>query len=155
MKLYRAAKDDYVDTGYSFAESLDTAREYLGNPGFGGARLFVADVQTKAAQVLDLTGMGTDEVAKQLGVRHPGAIGVDEWLPRSPNVLETIRSRGFLWAKVDESFPAGTTTWIWTGTFDDDEPVLEEALATGGKRRHARPRAGLGKLAREVKGMLR
>ena len=29
MKLYRAAKDDYVDTGYSFAESLDTAREYF------------------------------------------------------------------------------------------------------------------------------
>ena len=152
MKLYRAAKDDYVDTGYSFAETLDAAREYLNNPGFGGARLFVSDVKVKKSQVLDLTGMDTTEVAETLGVSDPGAIGVDEWLPRDPEILDVIRGRGFRWAKVDESFPSGTTTWIWTGTFDDDEPELVE-VSSGGKRRHAK--TSLSSLNRSVRGLLR
>lgn len=42
MRLFRSADDDYVDTGYSFATSLEAAEAYCKNPGFGGQRIFFA-----------------------------------------------------------------------------------------------------------------
>lgn len=124
--LWRAAQDDYVDTGYSFAESRQTAEAYLDNPGFGGARIYIATIETEDDQVIDLTDKDTGDVADMLDVQHPGAIGLDEWLPRSPRVLDSLRERGYLWARVAESYPAESTTWIWLGTGADDEPELAE-----------------------------
>jgi hypothetical protein len=128
MRLYRAAADDYVDTGYSFAETRESAEAYLDNPGFGGPNLYRADVHPNADELLDLTDpdLTVRRVARRLGFTDPGAIGIDEWIPRDPDVLAAIRARGFLWALVTESFPASTVTWIWCGTFDDDEPVLKK-----------------------------
>lgn len=134
MKLWRAANDDYVDTGYSFAEKRSTAEAYLDNPGFGGANIYRADVEIDDDQVLDFTGKSMDEVAEELGVQHPGAIGVDEWIPRSPKIMDALREAGALWVKVDESFPPDTVTWIWVGTGLDDEPELELAAQKGSSR---------------------
>lgn len=126
-QLWRAAKDDYVDTGYSFAESKGTARAYLENPGFGGALIFKAIVKVDPASVLDLRGWTLEQARELAGVpSSKGAIGVDEWLPREPGAQEAFRALGYLWALVSESFPEETTTWIWIGTGADEEPVLEE-----------------------------
>ena len=124
--LFRAAKDDYVDQGYSFATSRAIAEAYLDNPGFGGTKIFRARVVYEADQLIDLTGVSVGKLAKELGLGHPGAIGVDEWIPRTPKALDALRDMGFLWALVLESFPEETTTWIWCGTGADEEPSLEE-----------------------------
>lgn len=120
--LYRAADDDYLDTGYSFAETLETAREYLDNPGFGGATLYTVEA---TGEVLDLRGMTVAAVADRFGMADPGAIGVDEWIPRTQSALTQAQDEGYSWILVDESFPVSTTTWIWCGTFDN-EPELTE-----------------------------
>jgi hypothetical protein len=124
--LFRAAKDDYVDTGYSFATSRAVAEAYLDNPGFGGDKIYRARVTYNESDVIDLTNASVGALAKELGMGHPGAIGVDEWIPRTPQALDALRGMGFLWALVAESFPEETTTWIWCGTGADDEPEMEE-----------------------------
>ena len=58
----------------------------------------------------------------------PGAIGLDEWLPRTPDAIDALRAAGHLWAIVAESYPRGTRTWIWLGTGTDDEPELGEIV---------------------------
>lgn len=123
--LWRAANDDYVDTGYSFAERRSIAEAYLDNPGFGGANIYRARCEIIEDQVLDLTDSSVDDVVRLFDIQHPGAIGLDEWLPRTPRVLDGLREKGNLWVIVAESFPPNTTTWIWVGTGADDEPVLE------------------------------
>ncbi len=129
-KLWRAAKDDYVDTGYSFAEDEETACAYLDNPGFGGAAIWKTRVKYAEDQVLDLTECTLEQARRKADVPSSrGAIGIDEWLPREPGVQQAFREQGYLWALVAESFPEDTTTWIWLGTFDDDEPELEEVEA--------------------------
>jgi hypothetical protein len=125
--LFRVASDDYVDQGKSFAEEQDTANEYLDNPGFGGSTVYSAEVSYDPGEVLDLTGYSVAEAAEELGLNNPGAIGVDEWLPRTQKALDEASSRGYHWAKVSESFPRGTTTWIYIGGGSTDEPELSEA----------------------------
>jgi hypothetical protein len=125
--LYRAADEDYVDTGYSFAETRSIAEAYLDNPGFGGCVVFKARVDYRPDEVIDLTRTTVARAAKRVGHPDPGAIGIDEWLPRTPDALTALREQGFLWALVAESFPHDTTTWIWLGTGLDEEPELVEA----------------------------
>ena len=122
--LWRAANDDYVSQGYSFAESREIAELYLDNPGFGGDKLWQAVAQFKRSQVIDLTDADTAEVAARLDMEDPGAIGLDEWLPRDQDAIDKLREEGFLWVLVRESYPEKATTWIWIGTFYDDEPEL-------------------------------
>jgi hypothetical protein len=122
--LYRAADSDYIQQGTCFADSREAAEEYLANPGYGGSTIWVADAQ---GETLDLRGMSTSAVASLLGLPTPGAIGVDEWLPSLPSTLAAARATGALWALVDESYPEDTTTWIWLGTSDDDDPELTRA----------------------------
>lgn len=123
--LWRAANDDYVNTGYSFAESRWISELYMDIPGFGGSHLYRCKVTVDPETVLDLTKSSASEVAESLGTYDPGAIGLEEWIPRSPAVMDALREQGYLWALVLESYPENTTTWIWIGTFDDDEPELE------------------------------
>jgi hypothetical protein len=129
--LYRAAADDSIGTGTSFAESRATAGGYRSNPGFGGTRIYSAEIE--ACDVLDLRGMTVADAAEMLGQGDPGAIGIDEWLPRDVDALATARATGALWALVDESYPRDTTTWIWLGTSDDycegREPELVEVAS--------------------------
>jgi hypothetical protein len=124
--LYRAANDDYVNQGFSFATNRTTAEAYLDNPGFGGASIFRCRIDVPEEQVIDLTNWSVRKLAKNLGFNDPGAIGLDEWLPRTPSALDTLREKGYLWALVAESFPHETTTWIWLGTSEDNEPELIE-----------------------------
>jgi hypothetical protein len=125
MKLYRAAEDDIIVDCASFATSLEVARSYLDNPGFGGRNLYVADVEIDPETVLDLYG-ASDPVAKIMevtGHEHPGAIGADEWVPR---ISYDLRDAGYQWVRVRESFPADSETWIFVGDDDPDMEIVEE-----------------------------
>jgi len=123
--LWRAAKDDYIEQGISFAPKKSTARAYLDNPGYGGATLYKTSVDLAKQPVLDMTGWKWSDVRRHLNVKTPSDIGIDEWLPRDPEMLDRIRTLGYFWALVDESYPRGEVTWIWCGNYDDDEPELE------------------------------
>lgn len=120
MKLYRAADDDIITDTASFAETLETARAYLSNPGFGGRSLWVAEVDPQ--NVLDLTTEDdpVQALADAIDARHPGAIGADEWVH---HVAGEIAAAGYEWVRVCESYPADTITWIWVG---GDEPEMVE-----------------------------
>lgn len=124
--LWRAADDDVVMQGTAFAETEEIARAYLGgaNPGFGGDYLYYTNIQPLGSQVLDWRGKSTRSLARKLGLSDPGAIGVDEWVPRSPSACDALAALGYLWLIVDESYPEGTSTWLWLG----DSSVLEPEL---------------------------
>lgn len=119
--LYRAADDDIVTDSASFSESLDAAKEYLNNPGFGGRTLWKTKVKVNPAVVLDLVDEDdpTTVLAKAVGLSHPGAIGADEWAPR---IASEIADAGYEWVRVKESYPVDSITWIWVGG-DDPEMV--------------------------------
>lgn len=123
--LWRAANDDYVEQGTSFTPKRSVARLYLDNPGYGGGSLYKTSVDLAKQPALDMTGWSWSDVRKYLGVDVPSGIGIDAWLPRDPKMLDAIRTLGYLWARVDESYPEGTVTWIWCGNIDDDAPELE------------------------------
>ena len=122
MRLYRASNDDYVDEGYSFAESPEIAALYTNNPGFGGASIWVTTSAVRRSDAVNLRRETSSCLAYALDLSDPGAINVDEWLPRSYDVREALRRIGYKWAIVRESYPEDSSTWIWLG--GDDEPEL-------------------------------
>lgn len=124
MRLYRAAKDDIIVDTASFAESIEAARFYLDNLGFGGGRLFRADVDP--GNVLDVVDERhpTRAIARAIGQSDPGAIGADEYAPR---VSYELQDAGYDWVRVRESFPEDTITWIWVGP-SEREPEIEEIV---------------------------
>lgn len=121
ITLYRAADDDIVTDSASFSESLDAAKEYLNNPGFGGRSLWKTKVKVDPAKVLDLVDEDdpTTALAEAVNERHPGAIGADEWAPR---IASEIADAGYEWVRVKESHPVDSITWIWVG---GDDPEME------------------------------
>jgi len=123
--LYRAANDDYLEQGISFAENKSTAKQYQNNPGFGGKNIFEYRVAAEPEEILDLTNTTTRKAARTLNQADPGAIGIDEWLPRNSDALDEAANQGFRFIKVRESFPENTTTWIWTGLGDEPFSVAQ------------------------------
>jgi len=81
--LWRAANDDYVDTGYSFAEKRSIAEAYLDNPGFGGANIYRTKIEVDDDVVLDLTEKSTLNLTQ----RHAGKPGAVE------RAAEALRKR--------------------------------------------------------------
>jgi len=124
IRLFRAADDDYIQQGTSFSEDIDAARAYIDNPGFGGRNVYHTVIAPLEREVLDLRGMSAKEAASRLGMKNPGAIGVDEWLPRTPSAFDKARELGYKWAIVDESYPVQSTTWQYLGKITDEEPNL-------------------------------
>ena len=124
MRLWRAAKDDHVSDSASFATDRGTAEAYLSNGGFGGTRMYYADVDPD--DVLDLTSDNAmPELLAAIDSDHDyGAIGVDELVPR---LAGRLADAGYQWVKVRESYPADTTTWIYVGGAMGDEPELTQA----------------------------
>jgi hypothetical protein len=65
-------------------------------------------------------------IEAEYGVKEPVGIGIDEWIPQNSDIQEALKERGIRWAKVRESFPENTTTWIYIGGSkeEQEEPVL-------------------------------
>lgn len=128
VTLWRAAQDDYVSDATSFARRREDAEAYLDNPGFGGANLFHTRVRTTGDAVLNLYDErdAVTLLADRFDLQHPGAIGVDEWIPRDVRLQDALREAGYDWVVVRESFPEGAETWIWIGP-SEREPELEQA----------------------------
>lgn len=124
VTLYRAADDDIIVGSASFATDIDAARAYLDNPGFGGRNLYRAEVEMDEAKVLDLFDMDHEAAVEAIcaltDLSAPGAIGVDEWVPR---ICYQLRDAGIEWVRVRESHPEDTETWIFVGS---DDPEMEE-----------------------------
>ena len=121
-RLWRAADDDYIDAeSASFACDRGVAEAYMANGGFGGRRLWYADVDL--VDMLDLTG--DDAMSDLMAIlgrdRDFGAIGVDELVPR---VAAQLCDAGYQWVRVRESYPADTITYIYVGGVLGDEPEL-------------------------------
>lgn len=125
ITLWRAADDDYVTDAASFARNRADAETYFDNPGYGGSLLWQTQVQVDPDLVLNLYEEQdpVSFVAELLDVHHPGAIGIEEWIPMTVEVQEGLRDAGYEWVVVRDSFPQGAETWLWIGSFED-EPVL-------------------------------
>lgn len=133
VTLWRAADDDYVPDAASFARRRVDAEAYFDNRGFGGAELWKARVRTSEARVLNLYAERdpVSFVVELLGIgHHPGAIGIEEWIPMRPEVQAGLHDAGYDWVIVLDSFPEGAETWLWIGPFER-EPELEMVPRTG------------------------
>lgn len=122
--LYRAADDGIIVGSASFSASREAAEAYLDNPGFGGSRLWCAEVEIDTDTLLDLYDMDTQEAIEAIrgltGLPHPGAIGADEWVPR---IADSLQVAGIEWVRVRESHPTDSETYIFVGS---DDPELDE-----------------------------
>jgi hypothetical protein len=58
---------------------------------------------------------------------NPGAINIEEWIPRDPDLQTVLREDGYDWVVVRDSFPEGAETWLWIGPFSR-EPELKRSL---------------------------
>lgn len=127
VTLYRAAAAETLAADCTaFAAELEAARAYLDNPGYGGAALYRAHIETDTAAILDLSAE-RDPVAtlvERCGCAHPGAIGADEWIPSDVALQDALRAEGIDWVIVRESYPAESVTWLWIGPFER-EPDLQ------------------------------
>lgn len=109
-------------------EYVRDAESYFDNPGFGGAVLWRARVNVSENKILNLyeerdpVGLLSDDY----DIQNPGAINIEEWIPRDPELQELLRNDGYDWVIVRDSFPEGAETWLWIGPFER-EPELEEA----------------------------
>lgn len=125
--LWRAADDDIVVDTASFSVSREAAELYLDNPGFGGAKLWTAKVSIEESQLLDLYDLADDAafaaICDLTGLTHPGAIGVDEWVPR---ISYELRDAGIAWVRVRESYPVDSETWIFVGQDDPEMTLADE-----------------------------
>ena len=135
ITLYRAADDDYLPDGASFARSKEDAEAYLDNGNFGGSTLYSAEVKPK--NVLDLYDLSSSKALQTLcnavGVEHPGAIGAEEF---APMIAGRIRAAGFDWVRVRDSFPEDCETWQFYG---GDEPELVEVVLGNPRARYVNP----------------
>lgn len=122
MKLYRAADDDVIVGSASFSEDLEAAELYMDNPGYGGSTLYQVEIDPDDYRILDLTDCDDEHqaVMDAVGIdQHPGAIGVDEWVPQIAHRL----SEDYDFVRVRESYPADSITWIFLGDFLDMEEI--------------------------------
>lgn len=123
--LWRAAEDDYIPDAAAFSAERAVAEAYMHNRGFGGPLLYRAIVRYDPMVVLNLYDLEDPlgEVASMTGLRRPGALGVEEWIPMDPEVQTRLHDLGFDWVVVRDSFPDGAETWLWIGDFEH-EPRL-------------------------------
>lgn len=123
--LYRAADDDYLSDCASFAAYRSDAEAYLDNPGFGGSRIWVTEVEIDDDAVLDIRSSRDDAQVQALldaieSDREPCGATVDAILGE-PAVVEALTSRGYRWVRLTDSYPDDCETWTWLGAGTEPE----------------------------------
>lgn len=112
MILYRAAENDSIMVGYSFAGRRQDAESYLDNPGFGGPILYRCRVTLSG--VIDLTA-GWDALSEAIGEEViPAKWGYHfaRTVTASDVICERLASRGYQWAMIVDDYPEGCITYV-------------------------------------------
>lgn len=116
VTLYRATDDDYPTQPTAFAAEIESAREYLDNPGFGGSTLYRTTVEVDADEVLDVRSERDDAqlaaLVRASGRAHPGAMTADMYAMQ-PSTVEGLVAAGYRWVRIIDTYPVGSETWIW------------------------------------------
>ena len=144
ITLWRAADDDNIVGSASFAAQQESAQAYLDNPGVGGDKFWKAEVEIDESSLLDLHDIDEEEAfTKVLDLidleTHPGAIGLDEWIPR---IADKLQDAGIEWVRVRESFPENTETYIFVGFDDPEMEEIETQFDEEFESKHPRADAG-------------
>lgn len=130
ITLYRAADDDYVMPQTSFAEDREVAEAYLDNLGFGGEKMWTAEIEVDPATVIDFRD-DRPAIVKALGLEDdPGAMSDAEILTRGDYAsrVDRLTERGYAWAIVYDDYPKReSVNWIWLGSDDVEEPEMKMA----------------------------
>lgn len=127
MKIYRAANDDYLSQGYSFAASKADARAYRDNPNFGGSTLYRSDIPSDH-KVLDLTEEPWETLSSAIGreiTPDMGGFMISQALQLQSRILDEIAEAGYDWVRYIDDYPADCITYtICSATAEEIE--LEE-----------------------------
>lgn len=142
IRLFRAAKDDYVGDQTSFAPDRETAEAYLDNPSFGGPELFETEVEILDSQILDI--FDEDDQVKALrealGFEDQGAITIDAYLAQ-PKVADALKEQGISWVRLKDNFPEDAETFTFLSGGPADDPELMPATHTKSRKRRVRREA--------------
>jgi hypothetical protein len=127
--LCRAAGTDSQSDSTSFAETLQTAELYRANPGFGGSTLWTVEAPSSSDRtVLDLVDADesdpTDEDDDRDDAYRALSAALDRRVDAYSGLLDVLvpqhayelAEAGYDWVLVPESYPAGTTTWVYVGS---------------------------------------
>ena len=126
--LYRAAGNDDVRVGYSFAARRVDAEAYLDNPGFGGETLYRCRLDL--ADVIDLTA-GWDALSEAIGEE----VEPSRWqhhfastVTSSDKMCEKLAAAGYQWARIIDDYPEGCVTYVplTAEAADAAESAIEE-----------------------------
>ncbi len=129
MRIYRAAaeQEPYLGCGSCWTETLDAARAYTDDPGFGGPAIYAVEVDDRY-EVLDLVCSDpyealasalyadADERRASLEDWETSGFGwavYHVWEER-PQVADLLRQRGG-WVRYEDDYPEGSVTWRYMG----------------------------------------
>jgi hypothetical protein len=117
ITLYRATDDDGKIRAWTcWTPRLETAKEYTGNPGFGGKKVY--RVNAPEGKVLDLTrGDKYSGLAKALGREEEEG---REWndngwnypWEESKTLRVDLQKSDYDWIKYVDDYPSGATTMV-------------------------------------------
>ena len=135
VTLWRVANDNYIPDAAAFARKREDAETYFDNPGYGGSSLWRTRIDVPEKSVLNLYDERdpVERLARKFKIQNPGAINIEEWIPRTPRLQELLQEEGYDWVVVRDSFPEGAETWLWIGPFER-EPELEPVPSSDGMR---------------------
>jgi hypothetical protein len=127
--IYRAAKDDDVRVGYSFAGRRSDAEAYLDNPGFGGPVLYRSRVDM--AGMIDLTESPWETLSETLGEEIDPAhhqYHFPSTVTACNKICDALAAKGYHWARIIDDYPEGCITYValTAEAADAAEEAMEE-----------------------------
>ena len=128
MRVYRAANDDFLMQGFSFAEIREDAEAYLDNPNFGGSAIYVCDIPSDHS-ILDITDDPWNRLSELAGREIDPSCGagmVSQAIQFVPHILDTIAEAGYDWVRYVDDFPPGCVTYTACSGRASELPVEPE-----------------------------
>src|SRR5262245_54421765 len=111
--LYRAANDDQVRVGYSFAGRCSDAKAYLDNPGFGGPTLYrccidMSHVSDRTESPWERLSEGLDDTIEPSHHQYhfPSTVTA------SDKICAKLAAAGYRWARIVDDYPEGCITYV-------------------------------------------
>ena len=128
--IYRAAKDDQVGVGCSFAGRRSDAEAYLDNPGFGGPTLYTCQIEL--ADMIDLTESPWDALSDAIGESVNPAhhqYHFPSTVTACDAICAKLAAKGYHWARIIDDYPEGCITYVplTAEAAEAAESAMEEA----------------------------